>query len=162
MTENMIEVENVTAGEYQAVYEKDAEGNYVLDDENEPKIAEFKIKNAAGEWTTSKTAAQAVDSATGTAPAKPDKADYDAADDNKIEGKTYEQALAQWFDDCKAYFAVNDPDPEAADIANSKTGTLPSTGGMGTVLFTIGGAAIMALALLLLFGGKKKKSQAQK
>lgn len=47
----------------------------------------------------------------------------------------------------------------AADILNSKIGSLPSTGGMGTVLFTIGGAAIMAIALFLLFGGKKKQHQ---
>ena len=47
----------------------------------------------------------------------------------------------------------------AVDIRNSKTGTLPSTGGMGTVLFTVGGIAIMALALLLLFGGKKKEQK---
>ena len=52
-----------------------------------------------------------------------------------------------------------DNDTEAADIRNSKVGTLPSTGGMGTVLFTIGGAAIMALAIFLLFGGKKKQHQ---
>ena len=50
-------------------------------------------------------------------------------------------------------------DVEAAHIQNTKTGTLPSTGGMGTVLFTIGGVAIMALALFLLFGGKKKQHQ---
>lgn len=59
-------------------------------------------------------------------------------------------------------YTYTDNDSEAADIVNTKVGTLPSTGGMGTVLFTVGGAAIMALALLLLFGGKKKKSQAQK
>lgn len=47
----------------------------------------------------------------------------------------------------------------AADILNSKIGSLPSTGGMGTVLFTVGGIAIMALALFLLFGGKKKQHQ---
>ena len=47
----------------------------------------------------------------------------------------------------------------AVDIVNSKVGTLPSTGGMGTVLFTIGGVVIMGLALLLLFGGKKKQQQ---
>jgi len=55
-----------------------------------------------------------------------------------------------------------DYDQDAAHIRNSYVGTLPSTGGMGTVLFTVAGAAIMALALFLLFGGKKKKSQAQK
>lgn len=42
---------------------------------------------------------------------------------------------------------------------NNNVGTLPSTGGMGTVLFTVAGAAIMALALFLLFGGKKKQHQ---
>ena len=52
-----------------------------------------------------------------------------------------------------------DNDSEAADIVNTKVGTLPSTGGMGTVLFTVAGAAIMALALFLLFGGKKKQHQ---
>jgi LPXTG-motif cell wall-anchored protein len=50
----------------------------------------------------------------------------------------------------------------ATNIVNTNIGTLPSTGGMGTVLFTVAGAAIMALALFLLFGGKKKRSQAQK
>lgn len=48
---------------------------------------------------------------------------------------------------------------KAVEILNTKVGTLPSTGGMGTVLFTIGGIAIMGLALLLLFGGKKKQHQ---
>lgn len=47
----------------------------------------------------------------------------------------------------------------AADIVNTKIGTLPSTGGIGTVIFTVGGIAIMALALFLLFGGKKKQEQ---
>lgn len=42
---------------------------------------------------------------------------------------------------------------------NNNVGTLPSTGGMGTVLFTVGGIAIMAIALFLLFGGKKKQQQ---
>ena len=47
----------------------------------------------------------------------------------------------------------------ATNIVNTNIGTLPSTGGMGTVLFTVGGAAIMALAIFLLFGGKKKQHQ---
>ena len=54
---------------------------------------------------------------------------------------------------------VGKDDNMAAEILNTKVGTLPSTGGMGTVLFTIGGVAIMALALFLLFGGKKKQHQ---
>ena len=52
-----------------------------------------------------------------------------------------------------------DTDDEAADIINTKVGTLPSTGGIGTVVFTVGGIAIMALALFLLFGAKKKEQE---
>ena len=47
----------------------------------------------------------------------------------------------------------------AVDINNTQVGTLPATGGMGTVLFTVGGIAIMALALFLLFGGKKRNEE---
>lgn len=60
---------------------------------------------------------------------------------------------------------VGTDDPAVANASwstqfeNSSVGTLPSTGGMGTVLFTVGGVAIMALALFLLFGGKKKEHQ---
>ena len=46
-----------------------------------------------------------------------------------------------------------------AGFVNTKTGTLPSTGGIGTVVFTVGGIAIMALALFLLFGAKKKEQE---
>lgn len=55
--------------------------------------------------------------------------------------------------------AVQDIPGFTAGFVNSNIGTLPSTGGMGTVLFTVGGIAIMALALFLLFGGKKKQQQ---
>lgn len=59
-----------------------------------------------------------------------------------------------------AYKATfNDVHPEAADIRNTKTGQLPSTGGMGTILFTIGGIVLIGLAFLLLFGGKRRKTQ---
>lgn len=147
-----IQVNEVTAGEYKAVY------GTGVDAEGEPQITGYQIKDGS-EWTTSKTAAQAVDSVTGTAPVKPVKADYDNAPDKKIDGRTYQQALNDWFTACKNYFAANDPDSEAADIANNKTGTLPSTGGMGTIMFTIGGIVIMALALFLLFGSRRKQHQ---
>lgn len=70
-------------------------------------------------------------------------------------------------DDVKQTFTINGEPTEvdlegkdnSADFINNTVGTLPSTGGMGTVLFTIGGVAIMGLALLLLFGGKKKQHQ---
>lgn len=47
----------------------------------------------------------------------------------------------------------------AADIRNSTVGTLPSTGGMGTILFTIGGIVLIGLAFLLLFGGRRRQHQ---
>ena len=56
-------------------------------------------------------------------------------------------------------YNYTDNDSEAADIVNNKVGTLPSTGGMGTILFTVGGIVIMALALFLLFGSRKKQHQ---
>lgn len=43
-------------------------------------------------------------------------------------------------------------------ITNSNAFTLPQTGGMGTVLFTIGGVALIAVACTLLFVAKKKKT----
>lgn len=86
---------------------------------------------------------------------------------HKCEIKAGETTTFYKMKDGKKVYGVDDEfaydyDQDAAHIRNSYVGTLPSTGGMGTVLFTVAGAAIMALALLLLFGGKKKKSQAQK
>lgn len=48
----------------------------------------------------------------------------------------------------------------ATNIVNTNIGTLPSTGGMGTILFTIIGIAIMALAAFFLFGSRRKKQEA--
>lgn len=75
-----------------------------------------------------------------------------------LNGNTYTWKLNQDGTVTKSNEKINNYD-EVADIANSKVGTLPSTGGMGTVLFTVAGAAIMALAIFLLFGGKKKQHQ---
>lgn len=55
--------------------------------------------------------------------------------------------------------ADKDLDKEAADIRNTKTGSLPSTGGMGTILFTVGGIVLIGLAFLLLFGGRRRQHQ---
>ena len=44
------------------------------------------------------------------------------------------------------------------DITNNKGFNLPTTGGMGTYLFTIGGLVIMAGAVLLLITSKKKRA----
>lgn len=42
------------------------------------------------------------------------------------------------------------------NIVNTKLGTLPSTGGIGTTIFTIGGCAIMIAAAFLFFASRKK------
>ncbi len=47
----------------------------------------------------------------------------------------------------------------AVDVKNTKGFQLPTTGGMGTVLFTAGGIAIMGAALLLFFVLKRKAAK---
>ena len=41
-------------------------------------------------------------------------------------------------------------------IVNNKLTSLPSTGGIGTTIFTIGGCAIMIAAAFLFFASRKK------
>lgn len=45
------------------------------------------------------------------------------------------------------------------NVTNKKGFNLPSTGGMGTYIFTIGGLVVMAGAVLLLVSSKKKRAQ---
>lgn len=42
------------------------------------------------------------------------------------------------------------------DISNTKVSELPSTGGMGTTLFVVGGVAVMALAVVLIAANKRR------
>ena len=42
------------------------------------------------------------------------------------------------------------------DIPNTKLASLPSTGGIGTTIFTIGGCAIMIIAAALFFATRRK------
>ena len=44
----------------------------------------------------------------------------------------------------------------AAELANSKLSSLPSTGGIGTTIFTIAGCAIMIAAAGLFFATRKR------
>lgn len=48
------------------------------------------------------------------------------------------------------------PDKNAAEIINTKISSLPSTGGIGTTIFTIGGCAIMIVAAGLFFATRRK------
>ena len=44
-------------------------------------------------------------------------------------------------------------------VINKKGFTLPTTGGIGTFVFTFAGIAMMAAAVILLITGKKKKAE---
>ena len=44
----------------------------------------------------------------------------------------------------------------AIDVLNAKEGALPTTGGMGTTIFTVVGIAIMAVAVVALVARNRK------
>lgn len=48
-----------------------------------------------------------------------------------------------------------------ANFPNTKLSSLPSTGGIGTTIFTIGGCAIMIIAAALFFASRRKSSDAK-
>ncbi len=48
---------------------------------------------------------------------------------------------------------------DATDIPNTKLASLPSTGGIGTTIFTIGGCAIMIAAAALFFATRRKNEK---
>lgn len=60
--------------------------------------------------------------------------------------------------------AVTNPDTVGgtvlmADITNTKLTSLPSTGGIGTTIFTIGGCIIMVVAAALFFASRRKSAK---
>ena len=48
-------------------------------------------------------------------------------------------------------------DDETTKIKNTKITGLPSTGGIGTYVFTIGGAALMVIAIFMIVAGKRNR-----
>lgn len=54
---------------------------------------------------------------------------------------------------------VNDNNPNGFTIKNTKLSSLPSTGGIGTTIFTIGGCAIMVAAAGLFFASRRKANK---
>lgn len=60
-------------------------------------------------------------------------------------------------EDGKITFAPNDDKSElVTNVVNKKGSTLPSTGGIGTTIFTIAGCVIMIAAAGLFFASRKK------
>lgn len=51
------------------------------------------------------------------------------------------------------------PDVHTTEIKNTKLSSLPSTGGIGTTIFTIGGCAIMILAAGLFFANRRRSAK---
>ncbi|MCI8648376.1 MAG: isopeptide-forming domain-containing fimbrial protein [Firmicutes bacterium] len=47
------------------------------------------------------------------------------------------------------------------DIQNTKLGALPSTGGIGTIIFTVGGCLIMVVAAALYFANRRKAANSE-
>lgn len=56
-------------------------------------------------------------------------------------------------------YTFNDFTVTGDSISNTKLSSLPSTGGIGTTIFTIGGCAIMIAAAALYFASKKKSEE---
>lgn len=52
-----------------------------------------------------------------------------------------------------------EPDVHTTEIKNTKLSSLPSTGGIGTTIFTIGGCAIMILAAGLFFANRRRSAK---
>lgn len=77
----------------------------------------------------------------------------------KADSNTYDGGLKYRINDGEEKSSTNDNVRTAiADIVNKKGFNLPSTGGMGTYIFTIGGLVVMAGAVLLLVSSKKKRA----
>ena len=88
--------------------------------------------------------------------------DYSAPSSFVANDKAKDQALVKngktTAGDANQYGAINDPNKYQYDVTlnNSSTPVLPSTGGMGTTLFTVGGVALLALAAAMLILRRRK------
>ena len=85
-----------------------------------------------------------------------DEMTYEFEETKAPEGYSINKTNAQvkWTDAGKAETA--DSREGTASMADTKLNTLPSTGGIGTTIFTIGGCAIMIVAAGLFFATRRK------
>ena len=75
----------------------------------------------------------------------------------KIDGQRTSEYKANYTAEGKVNTITNTT--EVTDVVNTKLGTLPSTGGMGTYLFTIIGVVVMAGAAGAFFMSRRKGSE---
>lgn len=91
------------------------------------------------------------------------KAEYENDDTNKL--KNYTVTIKNQNDEADSHTATYNNAGETANVKvltmvkNTKLGTLPSTGGMGTYLFTIIGVVVMAGAAGAFFISRRKGSE---
>ena len=95
-----------------------------------------------------------------------------APDGYSLNEKVYEIKIVPTYDndgEVVSYVVEVDGDPSGTIeygakpetildvVVNTKLASLPSTGGMGTTIFTIGGCAIMIAAAYLFFASRRKE-----
>lgn len=89
----------------------------------------------------------------------------EAPDGYQITGKVFKVVIDASNDKENAQVTITDltiDDPDKAvtnEVINTKLSSLPSTGGIGTTIFTIGGCAIMIIAAALFFASRRKFSK---
>lgn len=77
----------------------------------------------------------------------------------KIDGTITKEYTATYENGELSGIGGNETQTEMIKIPNTKLSSLPSTGGIGTTIFTIGGCAIMIVAAGLFFASRRKSSK---
>lgn len=78
--------------------------------------------------------------------------------EDKVMGSTYTATYTK-NDNGEVIITADHTKDQPTVIKNTKLGNLPSTGGIGTTIFTIGGCAIMIIAAGLFFASRRKSSK---
>lgn len=86
-------------------------------------------------------------------------ADGKLTEDDKKKGSHFNVTHTEATDDTEASTEVSKGETQKVEIKNTKMSSLPSTGGIGTTIFTIGGCAIMIIAAGLFFISRRKSAK---